>query len=89
MKHVSRIFRLEHIEQLAQYLLQQLGIAVPLGHANANPRSDRVLAGASGLRAGELDDRGFIHPDSFRSSRHAAAIREYYREDFALYDAAV
>jgi hypothetical protein len=44
---------------------------------------------ASDCSAEDLKQWGAIHADSFRSSSQATAIREYYREDFALYDAAV
>ena len=89
VRHLSRIFRLENIDQLEQYLLQHLGIETQLGHANANSKSDLILPDVSELIASELDERGSIDPRSFLSSKHAEAIREYYREDFEFYNAAV
>ncbi len=83
--HISRIFRLENIDQLEQYLLQQLGIEIHLGHANATRKSDLILPGVSELVASELDDKGAIDPSSFLSSKHLEAIRDYYSEDFEFY----
>lgn len=87
--HISRIFRLDNIGQLEQYLQQDLGIEVRLDHSNATDKSDIFLPEASTLTASEFDSRESIHPDSFLSSRHAEAIRQYYREDFEFYRTAV
>ena len=89
VKHISRIFRLENIAQLEQQLRQRVGIEIQLGHENATSKSEIVLPAASELSAAELEKQGAIHPDSFLSSRHVEAIREYYREDFELYRTAV
>lgn len=89
VKHISRIFRLENIAQLEQQLRQRVGIEIQLGHENATSKSEIVLPTASELSAAELEKQGAIHPDSFLSSRHVEAIREYYREDFELYRTAV
>tara|TARA_R110001599_G_scaffold145321_1_gene327604 strand:+ start:55537 stop:56751 length:1215 start_codon:yes stop_codon:yes gene_type:complete len=89
VKHISRIFRLENIAQLEQYLLREKGITIKLGHDNKTGRSDTHLQQASSLTAGELDRAGPINPDSFLASGLGDAMRAYYREDFALYDSAV
>ncbi len=87
--HLSRVFRLENIVELEQYLRQNLGITVELAHANATRKSETVLPQASTLTANAFDNRPAIHPDSFLTSPHAEAIRRYYREDFRLHQAAV
>jgi len=89
VKHISRIFRLENIAELEQYLLRDKGLTVKLGHANKTGKSDIHLPQASRLPAGELDRAGPINPDSFLTTPHAEALRAYYREDFALYSSAV
>lgn len=88
VKHMSRIYRLENIVALEQYLLEDQGVSIKLGHDNRTGKSDRVLAQASSLAAAELDRAGPLDPNSFRSTGFADAIAEYYREDFALYDSA-
>ena len=67
--------------------------SVPLGELESrlpnvvkNKAIPVVMMCASGARASRAAAEMF---PLFRSSSHAAAIREYYREDFALYDAAV
>lgn len=89
VKHISRIFRLENIAELEQYLLRDKGITIKLGHDNKTGKSDIHLPQASSLTACELDRAGPINPDSFLASGLAGAMRAYYREDFALYDSAV
>ena len=87
--HMSRIFRLENIKALEEYLLRDQGITIKLGHDNKTGKSDIHLQQASSLPACELDRAGPINPDSFLATGHAKAVREYYREDFAFYDSAV
>lgn len=87
--HMSRIFRLENIKALEQYLLQEHGMTVTLGHDNKTGKSDIDLPQACTLSAREFDQREHISPHSFLATRHAEAIREYFREDFEFYDAAL
>ena len=87
--HMSRIFRLENIKALEQYLLQEHGMTVKLGHENKTGKSDIDLPQACTLSAREFDDREPISPHSFLATRHAGAIREYFREDFEFYEAAL
>ena len=89
VKHINRIFRLENIAQLEQYLLKEKGISTKLGHDNKTGKSDIHLQQASSLMACELDRAGPINPESLLATAYADALREYYREDFALYDSAV
>ncbi len=89
VKHISRVFRLENIAALEQYLLRDKGIDIKLGHNNKTGKSDIHLQQASSLTASELDRAGPINPDSFLATGLADAMREYYREDFTLYDSAV
>lgn len=89
VKHISRIFRLENIAELEQYLQREKGLTVKLGHANKTGKSDVHLQQACRLPAGELDRAGPIDPDSFLTTDHAEALRAYYREDFSLYCSAV
>ena len=86
--HISRIFRLQNINELEQYLLQHHGINVALGHQNRTRKSDIFLTGANTLPAVEFDDSEAINPRSFVSSWNEQAIREYYAEDFSFYAAA-
>lgn len=86
--HISRIFRLENINELEQYLLQNHGITVELGHQNKTRKSDIFLPEASSLPAAEIDNREAIDPRSFVSNGNEQAIRDYYAEDFRLYHAA-
>jgi len=89
VKHIGRIFRLEDIDQLQQYLRENIGAELHPDPEKTSSSSMLLTNDASDCSAMNLAQRGAIHPDSFRSSSQAAAIREYYREDFALYDAAV
>lgn len=86
--HISHIYRLEQIAELEQDLLQKLGITVKLGHENKTGRSALHLPQASSFRACEFDDREAFDPESFMTTPHADAIRQYYREDFEFYKAA-
>jgi hypothetical protein len=86
--HISRIFRLENINELEQFLLQNHGITVKLGHQNKTRKSDIFLPEAATLPAVEFDHRQAINPGSFVSSWNEQAIRDYYAEDFKFYHAA-
>jgi len=89
VKHISRIFRLEDMDRLQQYLRDNVGVELHTGREKASANSMLLVNDASDCSAEDLKQWGAIHADSFRSSSQATAIREYYREDFALYDAAV
>lgn len=86
--HISRIYRLEGIAELERDLLQKLGITVTLGHENKTGKSALRLPQASTLSSREFDDREAFDPDSFLTTPHADAIRQYYREDFEFYKSA-
>ena len=86
--HISRIFRLDNIVELEDYLLQHHEVNVRLGHENSTAKSDLALPEAPTLMAGDFDQLAAIDPDSFLGSRHLEAIRAYYREDFAFYASA-
>jgi hypothetical protein len=88
VRHISRIFRLENIEELESYLLQHHDVTVKLGHANKTIKSDIYLPEACTLPACEFDNREAIKPDSFLASSHVNAIRQYYKEDFEFYETA-
>ena len=88
VKHMSRVFRLDNSGELGKYLLQQVGIEVQLEHRNRTNKSDVLLEDAASLTAAELDDRGPISPASFLSTQNSGAIRQYYRADCELYEAA-
>jgi len=83
--HISRIFRLENIGELERYLLEHLDVEVTLGHENRTGRSDTQLAQASSMTAGQIDELDAISPESFASTGHADALRDYFSEDFRLY----
>ena len=85
---MSRVFRLDNSGELGKYLLQQVGIEVQLEHRNRTNKSDVLLEDAASLTAAELDDRGPISPASFLSTQNSGAIRQYYRADCELYEAA-
>jgi len=89
VKHINRIFRLEDIGQLEPYLREKIGVEIPPGQKHASASSMLLADDASDWSARDLEQRGAFHPDSFASSRYAEAIREYYREDFKLYNAAI
>jgi hypothetical protein len=84
----SRAFRLEEIDKLEKYLREQKGIEVQLGHQNRTRKSDQLLADACILPACEFDGRGAVDPASFSATTYTTALRDYYREDFALYESA-
>lgn len=86
--HIDRIFRIEDLGLIENYLMEKRGIAVELGHRNKTSKSRELLADASSYTADKLDSVGAISPGSFLSSPHARAIRDYFREDFELYEAA-
>ena len=86
--HISRIFRLENIGELERHLLDHLGVEVTLGHENRTGRSDTQLAQASSMTAGQIDELDAISPDSFASTAHADALRDYFCEEFRLYNVA-
>jgi len=86
--HLDRIFRIEDLGNIESYLLEKRNLRVKLAHRNRISKSSELLAAASSCTAEQLDEAGAISPDSFLSSPHAQAIREYFREDFDLYEAA-
>ena len=86
--HLDRVFRIEDLGDIADYLREKRNLQVELAHRNRISKSSEVLAAASSCTADQLDEAGAISPESFLSSPHAQAIREYFREDFALYEAA-
>jgi len=88
VRHLSRVFRLEEIGQLETYLQRHHGVEIELGHENRTRKSDVVLPEASTLAAAAFDKLDAIDPASFFATRHADAIRNYYREDFEFYDSA-
>ena len=83
--HISRIFRLDNIGELENYLLEHHEVNVRLGHENSTAKSDIHLPEASDMKAHELDNCGAINPNSFRATPNAETILEYYRKDFELY----
>lgn len=87
--HISRIYRLDNIGELEDYLLRHHEVDVSLGHENSTAKSDLALPEAPTLPAGEFDQLAAIDPDSFLGSRHLEAIRRYYREDFEFYARAI
>jgi hypothetical protein len=83
--HISKVFRMEELDKLEAYLLQERGIQVKLGHKNETSKSIELLADAATLSAEQLEAAGAISPDSFLSSRYLDEVRDYYQEDFELY----
>jgi hypothetical protein len=86
--HISKVFRMEELDKLEAYLLQERGIQVKLGHKNETSKSIELLADAATLSAEQLEAAGAISPDSFLSSRYLDEVRDYYQEDFELYQQA-
>lgn len=83
--HISKIFRLENIDELENHLRQHHQIDVKLGHKNKTAKSDFQLPRAHSLPAAEFDQMDAINPESFLHTSHAPAIRRYYQEDFEFY----
>jgi hypothetical protein len=84
----TRIFRLDNIQSLEEYLQKELGISVELGHRNKTRKSDQHLVGVHSLVARDVEKAGPIDPDSFLDSPLMDQLKEYYREDANLYAAA-
>ena len=85
VKHISKLFRLEHIDKLESCLSQITGKPVHLGHRNRTRRSSELLNGVSVMPANEVQTLGTFDHASFANSKMRDAIDDYYREDLELY----
>ncbi len=84
--HMSRIFRLENIKALEDYLQQNLAITVKLGHENRTNKSSTLLQGASQMTSDQIETAKAIDPASFLSTRNNDDLRQRFKEDFELYE---
>ena len=88
VRHMTKVYRLEDIALLELDLRQKLGIAVQLKHRNKTRKSELPVAKVAAMTAGKIDSLAAFDPDSFLTSKHSKAIRNYFAEDFELYCAA-